>query len=207
MENQTINLLEILQVGGLAGIISALFSGGIKESFEWMGRKRKARYLALRISLALEAYYNACRDRAYEIEDFHSSRGEVGKNHVGLPIIAEYPADPEAWMYLNTNIVDEILSLPASIQAIDESIYFNVNMDSLPDGPDKEWTLEPLYEMAFRSIDLARRVRSSAGLSNTKNTIDSEIRLAKDHRDFLNNKNKRQKRDDLSLNELENLPL
>jgi hypothetical protein len=135
MEGQTITWVQVLQVGGLAGVISALFGGGVKEFFEWRERKRKARYLALRLSLVLEDYYHACTDRVYDIGNYHSSRGTIGRHDVGLPDLADYPVDPIAWMYLNQTIADEVLSLPAAIRAIDEGIKFHVNLDAPQDKP------------------------------------------------------------------------
>lgn len=197
-----ITLFQILQVGGLAGIISALFSGIVKEYFDWLGRKRKGRYLALKISLVLESYYHSCRNVANDINDHHNTLGEVGKNFVGLPKFEKYPEDSEVWIYLDPNIVDEVLSFPAKIKAINESIFFNVNMECEPDGPNREYTLEPLYEIAFKSIDLARRIRSSANLSNIKRTVISEKNLKETQEKFSQDQAKRRERDRLSLLEL-----
>jgi hypothetical protein len=181
MDGQTITWVQILQVGGFAGVVSALFAalfgGGVKEFFEWHERKRKARYLALKLSLVLEDYYYACRDRIYSINNYSGSNGNAGSNDVGLPKISTYPEDPVAWIYIDQAIADEVLSLPASIQLIDEGISFNAYMDHVPDGTDPVWTLEPLYEMAFRSIDLARRIRLKNGLPELDRTRTSEDSL------------------------------
>lgn len=189
MEDQTITWLQIFQVGGFAGIISALFSalfgGVVKEFFEWRERKRKAQYLALKLSLVLERYYYACTDRVYDIENYRSSNGHGGSNDVGLPDITEYPDDPIAWIYLDKTLADEVLSFPAAIQAIDEGIRFNAYWDSMPDGPDPKCTLEPLYEMALRSIELARRVRSKHDIVETNRTRESEAQLKQSRDRFL----------------------
>lgn len=189
MEDQTITWVQILQVGGLAGVISALFSalfgGLVKEFFEHRERTRKAQHLALKLSLVLESYYHACRDRVYDIENYHSSYANAGSNDVGLPDITEYPDDPVAWVYLEKTVADEVLSFPAAIQAIDEGIKFNAYSDHMPDGPDPEWTLEPLYEMAFRSIELARRVRSEHRIVETNRTHESETHLKQSRDRFL----------------------
>jgi hypothetical protein len=185
----TLTWLQILQVVGLAGavsaVVSALITGGVKEFLEWRERQRKVRYLALRIALVLEAYYHACADRIADIENFHSSRGAMGSNDVGLPDIPAYPADSAEWTVLDPSIVDEVLSLPTAICAIDDGIAFSLHMDFSPDGPDPDMTLGPLYEMAFRSIALARRVRPTHGLSEISRTRESEFRLRERHERFL----------------------
>jgi hypothetical protein len=201
MDGQAITWVQILQVGGLAGVVSALFSVGVRELFEWLERKRRARYLALRLSLVLEDYYHACTGRVYDIENYHSSEGDIGRNDAGLPDLADYPADPVAWMYLNNSIADEVLSLPAAIRAIDEGIHFDINLDRQPDGPDPELTLEPLYEMAFRSIELARRVRLTHGLSETNRTRESEVRLKENQERLLQALRERRERDQLFLSQ------
>jgi hypothetical protein len=184
MEGQSITLLQILQVGGLAGVVSALVGGVINEYFEWRDRRRKVRYLALRISLILEKYYNDCAGRVVDIENFISSRGAVGANEVGLPKPADFPEDPVAWIYLDESVTDEVLSLPAAIRSLNEGIWFDVDMDGAPGGPDPTWTLGPLYEMAFRSIRLARRVRSMHGLSEIHRTDESEKWLRESREKF-----------------------
>lgn len=180
-----VNWVQILQIGGLAGVISAIINGGVKEFFEWNERKRKARYLALRVSLILERYYHACADRAGDINEYLDSRSNGGSNEVGLPDLAEYPSDAVSWVYLDQGIADEVLSFPAELSAINEGIYYNVNMDFDPDGPNSEWTLEPLYEMAFKTISLARRVREAHGLSTQNRTKASEVRLLERQKHFL----------------------
>lgn len=199
MDGQTITWIQILQVGGLAGVISALIGGGVKEFFEWQERKRKARYLALRLSLIFEEYYHACADQIYDIESFHSSGGNAGSNDVGLPKLADYPLDANAWIYLDESVADHVLSMPASIRAIDEAIIFNANLDFQPDGPDPECTLEPLFEMAFRSIRLARRIRSTHGLSEANRTQESEVRLKERQERFLQEKKHKDERHPLFL--------
>lgn len=185
MNGQTISWIQILQVGGLAGVISALISGGVKEIFEHLERRRKARYLALRLALILENYYRACADRIYDIDLHIGSNGAAGNNFAGFPKLVAYPDDPIAWIYINQGVADEVLNLPAEIAAINDGINFNIGMDMDPDGADPDITLKPLYEMAFRSIALARKVRSKHKLSKTNRTAESEQQLRGHQEKFL----------------------
>ena len=66
---------------------------------------------------------------------------------MGLPPLSEYPADPNSWIYLDQETVDEILSFPAEIDAINEGIDFNINVICDPDGPDPDLTIKPLYDI------------------------------------------------------------
>lgn len=195
----SISWLQILQVGGLAGVVSAIFGGGVKEYFEWRERKRKARHFALKLALTLENYYHACAERIYSIENYHGSNGNVGSNDVGLPVIAEYPVDQAGWIYLDQSVADEVLNLPAEIKAINSGVYFNADLDSnFPDGPDPEWTLEPLYQMTFKAIDLARRIRSSHGIADISRNKESEIRLKNRYNSFRNEQDEKRERERLS---------
>ena len=170
----------------------------MKEFFEHRERTRKAQHLALKLSLVLESYFHSCSDRVYDIENYHSSNANAGSNDVGLPDIAEYPDDPVAWVYLNKTLVDEVLSFPAAIHAIDEGIKFNAYSDHMHDGPDPQWTLEPLYEMAFKAIELARRIRSEHGLSEANRTDASEAHLKESRDRFLTKLTERRERYQLS---------
>lgn len=180
MNLEAIPWLEILGVGGLAGVVSALFTGAIREYFRWRDRKRHARYLALRLSLILEDYYHRCVAAVYDIHNYQSSSGYLGDDISGLPPVPEYPADGEAWVYLAPGIADEILSLPARVQETNAGISFIRQLsEATPDD-----TLEPLYDMAFMAIDLARRVRVAHKLPSASRTQDSEARLREDHSRF-----------------------
>lgn len=199
MPEQTINWIQIFQVGGLAGIlagiISAFVNGGIKEFLEHRERKRKARFLALQISLILENYYHACAERLYDIENFRGSNGHGGSNEVGLPDIADYPSDPSSWLYLKSEIADEVLSFPSVIRSVNSGISFNVWFDSDMDGPDPRWTLQPLYETAFRTAELVRRVRQEQGLPATNRTLESEKHLNEKQQQFLSWLRERERRE------------
>lgn len=175
---------DILQIVGLAGIVSAVVTAGIRWWFEWQDRNRRARYLALRVSLVLEGYFNDCADRALEIETYIGSRGMGGTNYAGLPPPPEYPDDQASWMLLNQQVAEEVLSFPAHLRALDDGISFDIYMDGDPEGPDPEWTLRHLYGVAFDTIALARRVRATHGLPGITRTERKEKDLKECQAEF-----------------------
>ncbi|ODM42800.1 hypothetical protein [Cereibacter johrii] len=187
MSDGGIALVQVLQIGGLAGVISAVVAASIKEHFDGRERARKAQFLALRLSLALETYFRICVDRIFDIEDFRGSRGNGGDNHVGLPAFVAFPPDSDDWRYLKHSITDELLNFPSEVRAIDESIHFEVFMDGrgADDGPDPEITLKPLYEVAFRSIELAKKVRDQHALPEVERARALEGRLLEKQTAFL----------------------
>lgn len=174
----------ILQIVGLAGIVSAVVTAGIRWWFEWQDRNRRARYLALRVSLVLEDYFNDCANRALEIETYIGSRGMGGTNYAGLPPPPEYPDDQASWMFLNQHVAEEVLNFPAQLRATNDGILFDIYMDADPEGPDPEWTLRHLYRVAFDTIALARLVREEHGLPSIARTERKEKDLKECHSEF-----------------------
>jgi hypothetical protein len=169
-----VELGEILKIGGLAGVVSAFFGALFKEASEWMERRRKARFLALKLSVLLEEYFRACTDRLSDIEIYVSSHGQAGEIIVGLPDFPELPSDTAAaWLYLKPDVADAILGLPIEIRLLDDGIRFNTDMDGGPDvNPD--WTLEPLCKVALETLDLAKRTRRLHWLKRLTRTSDTE---------------------------------
>lgn len=167
-------LSEILKIGGLAGVISALAGVLFKEAFEWRERHRKARFLALKLSVLLETYFRACTDRLSDIHNYVSSGGHAGENIVGLPDFPELPVDTAAaWLYLKPDVADAILGLPIEIRILDDGIRFNIDMDGDP-NVDPDWTLEPLYDVALKTLDLAKQTRRRHWLGHLTRTSDTE---------------------------------
>lgn len=93
---EAITWVEVLKVGGLAGVISAVIASLLREVSGYLDRRRQARYLALRLSLLFERYFYTCVRHIDDLRDYVSSRGNAGDITPGLPKVPEYPSDSSA---------------------------------------------------------------------------------------------------------------
>lgn len=177
MEEQTISFIQILQVGGLAGVVSAIVGGLVREISSWSERKRKAKFLALKLALLLEGHFRTCVDQVDDLENFISSRGSAGDNKPYLPEFGELPLDADAWLYLHRKAAEEVLNFPARIEAINAAIEDDFFYGNDPTGPDPDVTLVPLYKHLFAALDLARYVRRKHRLGELTRTQSTEARM------------------------------
>ncbi|WNJ89189.1 hypothetical protein [Bosea sp. 685] len=113
-----LSLVSILQLAGFGGVVAAVANQTIKwgvDSFT-ENRKRKfdATYVAIRVSVILEAYVSACdthirnRDVAHDIQGI-SAAGD-------LPKLAEFPSNID-WRSCDSALATEVLGFPTRIEA------------------------------------------------------------------------------------------
>lgn len=153
------NWPEVLQIGGLAGIVSALFGFIFKEGSAWLDRKRNAKFLALKICIEFEEYFKRCFSQIEDINDYISSSGHAGAMVSTIPEFLIPTIENNIGLSFNSNILDDILGFPGMIKYENERIEWILFHDFDPDGPDPHETLPALYKISFFALDIAKLTR------------------------------------------------
>ncbi|CUW97426.1 exported hypothetical protein [Agrobacterium fabacearum S56] len=151
---------EFLALVASAGLLSAAFSAGISATGALIKQRRHARYLALRIAIQMDSYFQACLDRISEIDDYKASGGHAGAQHFAVPVPSEPPADDVGWVNLNPKISDRALSFGTRVNYMNTVIRNDLeHVSGPPEDRDMSLTLAQLYEAAQDAYLLARELR------------------------------------------------
>lgn len=88
---------DFVTIVGPAGVIGGIVSGSVNHVLKSWGERRttqaQARYLALRVAIALERFAGDCLDLIAEINMGTELRRDPSSQPTNLPTLAEYPAD------------------------------------------------------------------------------------------------------------------
>lgn len=152
--------MEFLALVASAGLLSAAFSAGISATGALIKQRRHARYLALRIAIEMDNYFQACFDRISDINDYNASGGHAGAQHFAVPFPSELAADDVGWVNLNPKLSDRVLSFGTRVKYLNSSIRNDLEHMSGPlEDRDMSLTLAHLYEAAQDAYLLARELR------------------------------------------------
>lgn len=99
-----------------SGVLAAVLTQFATFLFTRRSNERKARYLALRSTLAIEDFGEACLVLVYE-NDAGQDDEPGGKQHVSLPKIDPFPEDDDGWRALPSELSHRLLTFPAKIHS------------------------------------------------------------------------------------------
>lgn len=139
-----IEIFKLISGGALiAGVVGAFVNQLIQELRDrWKeGRatKQQGAYLSARLAVDLETYTLLCAEWITENDRFARSGGEMGKRHIEVPYLHEYPKDLD-WKVLPAPLLTRILSFPIEVELANRDIKFwlDIDTDRLEDECD-EW--------------------------------------------------------------------
>lgn len=149
---------------GIIGVILGAFLTLVREYWiDYRARKRKAVYLAIRVTCMLEEFLIDCANVS-------ADHGEYDQNgclypKVSCPQLSFSSLDVD-WQSLPSNLMYEILNFPFSIEVSEKHIA-NV-IDYIANPPDyDEFFKARQYEysnLGLKAYDLAKELRSKYGL-------------------------------------------
>ena len=152
-------------VFGLAGVVVGAFLAWARESWsERVARKRRARYLAMRVLCVLDEYVIRCTEVAID----SGQRNEDGylQTRIALPPPPSYPPDVD-WNSIDHELMYRLLSLPSRAEAASR-IVAAVSDDAFP--PDYDEVYEERHfqyaKLGLAANALARGVRQTYGISS-----------------------------------------
>lgn len=130
---------------------------------EWRERKRKARYLAVRVVPILDQFLNDCSACVGDDGLWHGDTDENGYSppREKLPSPPDYPDDID-WLCIDYKLMYGLLLLPHRIKSATEAIsWMDLNIATPPDFDEgfeaRWWRLPPI---AIDAEKFAKKLRS-----------------------------------------------
>ena len=123
-------------VFGLAGVFVGAFLAWARESWsERIARKRRARYLAMRVLCILDEYVVRCTEVAMDT----GQRNEDGylQTRIARPSVPSYPPDID-WNSIDHELMYRLLSFPSRADAANR-IVEAVSEDAFPPDYDEAY--------------------------------------------------------------------
>ena len=150
-------------VFGLAGVFVGAFLAWARESWsERVARKRRARYLGMRVLCILDEYVVRCTEVVMD----SGQRNEDGylQTRIALPPPPSFPSDVD-WNSIDHELMYLLLSLPSRAEAANR-IVAAVSENAFP--PDYDEVYEERHfqyaKLGLAANDLAREVRRTYGI-------------------------------------------
>lgn len=126
---------------GLIGVVIGGFLTLLRDTWsEWRARRRHARYLAIRVVIALDRYVEKCADVA---TDDGLSQGQPNadgylEEQVALPPAPTFPPDLD-WKSIDHDLAYRLLSLSNEAEAADRTIGFASENAFPPDLEERQY--------------------------------------------------------------------
>lgn len=152
--------MDLLKVGGVAGIVSSIVSLSWNELREARVSRREARHVALTVALSLESYARDARsmmnradwatEEAGRLQTYEPLRG------VALPPFV-FP-EPIDWKWLKHNVASQLREFPATLHSTRQSLSAEWEY-----GDPIDWCAEVEFECAkaaVRALELSHLTRA-----------------------------------------------
>lgn len=82
---------QIVSLVATSSVVAAFLTQGLAWFREWWGEAKQAKFAALYISIALEAYARTCASVISDSETYEASNESAGAGHGNIAEIPEYP--------------------------------------------------------------------------------------------------------------------
>lgn len=152
--------LQIIALVAGSTVLATLLSQGITILREWRGMRRDARLSALHLALVIDQYAEACSGAVADIENYRSSRGNAGEEHVQLPPLPPYPEDMN-WRALDMRSATDVLSFRVSVERANGQVA-----DAAAFGMPHDCQNEVVrlgIELGLKAVQVAKEIRIRDG--------------------------------------------
>jgi len=153
--------IQVLTVGGLAGVVSAAASHGLHLLDASRKAKSAAEHLALQLAVSLEAFAALCASAAAEVEMFRSSSWHIGSGYEPIPDAPTFPEEPDAWRALEPSLRNRALSLSNTVRWEQAALDYDKNGPAAEPDPRAfvPQALERNIKMALLAMKLSEDLR------------------------------------------------
>jgi hypothetical protein len=156
--------MDLLKVGGVAGIVSSVVTLGWNEFREARASKREARHVALTVSLSLESY---ARDARLMMHRADWARQEAARLQQYDPLrsvaLSEFAfTEPIDWKWLKHKVASHLREFPAALHSTRQLLSAEWEY-----GDPLDWCAVVEYECARaakRALELSQLTRAKHGV-------------------------------------------
>lgn len=171
---------QIVTLVATSSVVSALLTQGLAWLREWLGETKQAKFAALYIALALEAYARTCATDIGESETYEASSEAAGAPHGNLTELPDFP---------------EVDWRAFGIKQSEQAMGFRVEIDNeramirdLWEHEDEDTVVPVVRELAaklgLKAFAMSENFRKQRGLTlldqsgeySTKNFLDRKHR-------------------------------
>lgn len=156
---------------GLIGVIVGAFLTLLRDTWsEWRARRRHARYLAIRVVIALDKYVENCADVATDDGLSQGQRNADGylEEQVELPSAPTFPQDLD-WKSIDHELTYRLLSLSNEAEAANRAIGFAWENAFPPDFEEAFEERQYQYaKLGLATFALTQELREKYGIHPKK---------------------------------------
>lgn len=161
MSPMLLSVTDLVTIVAGSSVIAAIVTLGVNILRDWKNARRDAKFSALYLAIAFEAYADKCSDLLSDSLNYDSSGGHAGMARGNLDDMPDYP--------------DSIEWKPLGIDDATKAMSFRVEVDSTKSMISAEWEFaddedvppvvrEQAARLGIKAIDLAVSLRKKWGI-------------------------------------------